>query len=341
MYDNIQVIRYMGNKNRLLDFIIPEIINITDPGDCICDLMAGTASVGYALKSRNRILSNDVQEYSYYISKALIENNDFVISSESGLQDLQKRYNENLYNKHYRFFANTYTDTYFSGEQCLQIDSIRYAIEFIENEYVKSLYLSALMGAMTKAQSSPGHFAQFMPKENDRIKQLRAMDVWQGFIEKCEDFANIVSNEYENKAYCLDYKELIRLPDIADVKCFYLDSPYSAEQYSRFYHILETVSKYDNPSVSYKAKYRDDRFFSKFCYTKSALDEFEEIISFAKSNGSCLVISYSNRGVVDIGDIVTVAEKYYEKLDLKSLEYDHSTQGKGNKQILEHLVILV
>ena len=25
MYDNIQVIRYMGNKNRLLEFIIPEI----------------------------------------------------------------------------------------------------------------------------------------------------------------------------------------------------------------------------------------------------------------------------------------------------------------------------
>ena len=130
MYDNIQVIRYMGNKNRLLDFIIPEIINITDPGDCICDLMAGTASVGYALKSRNRILSNDVQEYSYYISKALIENNDFVISSESGLQDLQKRYNENLYNKHYGFFANTYK-AIFSGEQCLQI-AIRYAIEFIK-----------------------------------------------------------------------------------------------------------------------------------------------------------------------------------------------------------------
>ena len=125
-----------------------------------------------------------------------------------------------------------------------------------------------------------------------------------------------------------------------DVKCFYLDSPYSPEQYSRFYHILETITKYDNPSVSYKAKYRDDRFFSKFCYKKSALDEFERIISFAKSNGSSLVISYSNRGIVDIEDIVTASEKYYEKIETKSFEYNHSTQGKGNKQILEYLIIL-
>lgn len=340
MYDNIQVIRYMGNKNRLLDIIVPEIRNITDEGDCICDLMAGTASIGYALKRRNRIFSNDVQKYSYCISKALIENNDFVISTDSALRHLQEKYNENLYNKKYRFFTETYTDTYFSGEQCLQIDSIRYAIEFIENEYIKSLYLSALMSAMCKVQSSPGHFAQFMSKENDRIKKLRAMDVWQNFIEKCEDFSGIVRNEYENKAYCLDYKELIKLPDMEDVKCFYLDSPYSPEQYSRFYHILETITKYDNPSVSYKAKYRDDRFISKFCYKKSALDEFERIISFAKSNGSSLVISYSNRGIVDIEDIVTASEKYYEKIETKSFEYNHSTQGKGNKQILEYLIIL-
>ena len=38
------------NKNKLLDFIIPEIKNITKKGDVICDLMAGTCSIAYALK---------------------------------------------------------------------------------------------------------------------------------------------------------------------------------------------------------------------------------------------------------------------------------------------------
>ena len=52
-YANIQTIRYMGNKNRLLNFVIPEIESVSNPGDVICDIMAGTHSIGYALKERN------------------------------------------------------------------------------------------------------------------------------------------------------------------------------------------------------------------------------------------------------------------------------------------------
>ena len=54
-YNQIKTIRYMGNKNRLLDFIIPQIIKITKKGEIICDLMTGTGSIAYALKNRNTI----------------------------------------------------------------------------------------------------------------------------------------------------------------------------------------------------------------------------------------------------------------------------------------------
>ena len=60
----------------------------------------------------------------------------------------------------------------------------------------------------------------------------------------------------QNKTYNLDYKKLLKLKELKDVETFYLDSPYSGEQYSRFYHILETLVKYDNPEVLFKAKYR-------------------------------------------------------------------------------------
>ena len=75
MYDSIQTIRYMGNKNKLLDFIIPEIEKITTSKSIVCDLMSGTNCIGYALKSRYTIYANDVQKYSECIAKALIENN--------------------------------------------------------------------------------------------------------------------------------------------------------------------------------------------------------------------------------------------------------------------------
>ena len=57
-----------------MDSIIPEIENITKPGDVICDVMAGTNSIGYALKERNIIYSNDIQFYSYAVGRAMLSN---------------------------------------------------------------------------------------------------------------------------------------------------------------------------------------------------------------------------------------------------------------------------
>ena len=85
--DYIQTIRYMGNKSKLLDYIVPEIENITQPGDTICDIMAGTNSIGYALKRRNKIVSNDFEYYSYVIAKCML-NNYSIPSSEEMHNDL-------------------------------------------------------------------------------------------------------------------------------------------------------------------------------------------------------------------------------------------------------------
>ena len=340
MYKNIQTIRYMGNKNKLLNFIIPEIENVTTKGSIICDLMGGTNSIGYALKENYQIFSNDVQEYSECIAKALIENNNTTIDKNIAQNDLEKEYQYNNKEMIYSFFYNTYSDTYFSKEQCLNIDSIRYAIEKIKDESKKNLYLTALMSSMCKIQSTPGHFAQFMPKEHKRIVPLRNMNIWDEFLEKCEDFKSIITNKFENKSYNLDYKELLKKEEIKSVETFYLDSPYSGEQYSRFYHILETIVKYDNPKVAYKAKYREDRFMSDFCYKKTVEEEFRNIIRYCKENNSNLVISYSNKGVIECKKLEEICKEYYDNVVVKTYDYKHSTQGKGNNKLLEYLYIL-
>ena len=69
-YPSIHTIRYMGNKTKLFNFLVPQIEKITKEGDVICDLMCGTSSIGYALSQRNRIISNDFQYSSSVVSKA-------------------------------------------------------------------------------------------------------------------------------------------------------------------------------------------------------------------------------------------------------------------------------
>lgn len=340
MYDNIQTIRYMGNKNKLLDFIVPEIEKITKKNGTICDLMGGTNTISYALKRNYKIITNDVQKYSECIANAIIVNNKFEINSKYAESKLKEKYEENLNFKKYDFFVNVYKDTYFSEKQCLEIDSIRYAIDFVEEIEEFNLFLTALMGAMCKVQSTPGHFAQYMPKDHKRILPLREMSVWNEFLIKCDDYCKIVKNNFNNQAFNMDYKELLKIVDLKEVDTFYLDSPYSGEQYSRFYHILETVVKYDNPKVAFKAKYREDRFMSDFCYKKSVENEFETIIEFCKKNNSNLVISYSNKGVIECKKLEDICKKYYTNIEIKTYNYKHSTQGKGSNELLEYLYIL-
>jgi len=340
MYDSIFVLRYMGNKNKLLKYIIPEIEAITEPGDTVCDLMAGTNVIGYALKKRNRIISNDIQYYSYVIGKALIENNNEIINESLARKELFDSYKENLKHFYYDFFKRNYADTYFSKRQCMDIDSIRYAIEQLDSEYKRMLYLCSLMSVMCKVQSTPGHFAQYMPKNHPRIIPLRAMDVWELFIKKSNDFNELVMNRYRNIALNLDYKELFKKDIVKEIKCFYLDSPYTTEQYSRFYHILETVTKYDSPEIRHKGLYRNDRYKSKFCYKKFVEQEFRNILGFVASINSKLVISYSNKGLISIERLRKIAYEYFNEIRIVDINYSHSTQGKGNKLIKEYIFIL-
>lgn len=335
----LDTIRYMGNKSKLLEHIIPEIKKVTPQDGIVCDLMAGSNSVSYALKEYCTVYTNDVQEYSYVISNAVIVNQKEIISSESANEDLFEWVLENNRDKKYNFFEKTYSQTYFSYKQCCDIDSIRYAINKIENEFKRSLYLFALMNAMCIVQSTPGHFAQFMPSEHERIIPLQKMDIWNEFLKKCDVYSEIFFTEKKNKAFCMNYVDLFNTNELAAVNTIYLDSPYSQEQYSRFYHILETLVKYDYPEVNFKAKYRNNRFMSDFCYKSKVAKEFKNILIFCKNNNINLVISYSNKGVLPIETLENLCKSFFETVEKKEIDYNHSTQGKGKKKISEIIMI--
>ncbi|MBQ6515973.1 DNA adenine methylase [bacterium] len=336
--NTLDTIRYMGIKTKLLDNIIPEIQKVTPKNGIVLDIMAGSNAVSYALKEFFTVYTNDIQEYSYTISKAVIENQAETISKETAKKELSENIDKNLQDKLYNFFENTYSDTYFSKKQCEYIDAIRYSVSQIKNKYRQALYLFALMDAMCKVQSTPGHFAQFMPSDHKRIIPLQNMDILEEFWDKCNNYSALCFTDKNNKAFCMDYKELLKLNDIKSVDTVYLDSPYSQEQYSRFYHILETLVKYDNPKVDFKAKYRDDRFQSDFCYKNRVKKEFETIISFCSKNGKNLVISYSNKGLLAENELFALCKSYFKKAELKEIDYKHSTQGKGEQKLKEIII---
>ena len=78
------------------------------------------------------------------------------------------------------------------------------------------------------------------------------------------------------------------------VDVIYIDPPYTNAHYSRFYHILETLVKYDYPDTEYHGRYRTDRYQSPFGIKSKAHDEFDTMISLCRTARKSLVISYSD-----------------------------------------------
>lgn len=327
-------IRYMGNKEKLLSFIVPEIISCCKKNDIVCDLMSGTNIIGYVLRDRNIIYSNDIQYYSYVIANAILKNMKFNFNELKETIEIRK-----LENSSFNFIYENYKDTYFSGNQCNEIDNIRYAIETVEEDY-KYVLLTALMMSMCKCQSTTGHFAQFLDKNHKRVIPLRKMSITDEFYKELIKFNNINGNNEKNKFFNLEVIELLKKIDIKSVGCFYLDPPYTHDQYSRFYHLLETVCKYDKPNLKYKAKYRMDRFMSDFCYSKNVIGAFSNIFEIISSYKKPVVVSYSNRGVLSIDELISLGKKFFKNAKYTECKYKHSSQGKGGINVSEKVLTL-
>ena len=137
----------------------------------------------------------------------------------------------------------------------------------------------------------------------------------------------------------MDYKDFIKTEDFKKVKCVYIDTPYTGEQYSRFYHILETVTKYDNPPLEYKAKYRKDRFTSGFSLRSTAKDEFKDMLNLLSQMNKTIVLSYSSKGLIPLDELEFIICKRFKNVQMLEKDYSHSTQGKGNIKITEVLFI--
>lgn len=330
--------RYMGTKYNLLEFLIPHLKTLIDPGKTFVDLMSGTNSVSYAMKPFYKIISNDIQEYTRHIGIALIKNNYTNIT----YKDYEKDISDNISNNFtHDLFLKYYKNTYFSKKQCVDIDNIRYAIDRVNDKTKKSLYFISLFYAMGYAQLTTGHFAQYLPNNHPRIKPLKSISILKTFKKRVLENKIIFSN-FKNEVYTDNYRKLLddkNLNKLNTVGLIYVDPPYSSAQYSRFYHILETVTKYDYPIINYKGKYRSDRFQSDFCYKDRVLKEFDFIFQQAYKIGSNVAVSYSTKGIANPGDIANIAKRYFRKTAIFSKAYHHSKLGSGIVRDINEILI--
>lgn len=125
----------------------------------------------------------------------------------------------------------------------------------------------------------------------------------------------------------------------------YLDAPYTREEYSRFYHVLETLVSYTYPSctgIGLTPK-PGERFKSEF-FTKvetQIADALVSVITNILQRGWICAWSYSDSSAANIYQVISsVCRKMTFDIKSYSAPFVHKSQGGAKpKKVTEYLII--
>lgn len=371
------LIKYMGAKREILEFVIKAIRDLNVDAEWFCDLFSGTSIVSASLKDEYNIHANDIQKYSAIFSYTYFQNLNRVIPTShikeikervfSEVAEFKKHYSQlevdyskitnykelqqleldqqklinNNFNIGFNLFTKYYSGTYWSVEQCIWIDSIRAVAEYYAGTPSYYAILSALIFAMSYSSQSTGHFAQYRDVTESNMNDIliyRNKNIWNLFSKKFEELITTLNTDTNLKyrVTSLDYADCLRI--IEKNSIVYADPPYSTVHYSRFYHAIETLVRYDHPIIKYKGRYRDDRHQSPFDQKKEVRTAFQTLFEGIKRKESHLVLSYSNNGMISQEEILNIGNSVFGKdytCNLHSKKYLHSKMGRSDKHQLD------
>lgn len=379
------IIKYMGSKKKILDFVVDGLNVVYNDGK-ICDLFSGAGNLAGSIGTQVEFISNDIQEYSsilanlylYNDKTSLVEDIIEKIDSEviqkvskfkkkhSNLEfeyydtinlkefkklELKQRelINHDFFKEKFHLFTKYYSGTYWSFDQCIEIDIIRSIAERYKGTFIYYAVISSLMFGMAYTSQSTGHYAQYREAKDEKSKNdilmYRLKSLKELFKKKMyELMKKLKENNFSYKTTSLDYLKCLDLLKEGDT--VYADPPYGFVHYSRFYHILETLTKYDYPTIEHKGRYRNDRHQSPFCKKTEVGVAFNMLFEKVKEKKVNLVLSYSNNGMISLEEIQKIADNVLAKkcdISIRTLEHLHSTMGRRedkSREVEEALILI-
>ena len=266
--------RYLGSKQKLLDFIDSVVREHTEGVETVADIFAGTGVVAHMFQEQGKnVIVNDILHsnlVTYYTW----------FGSEKADYDLIKkligRLNE-LKADEDNYVSLNFGDRYFSMENARKIGAVREAIEDLDIGFrEKCFLLTSLLYAMDKAANTVGHYDSYR-RNMDTRKPLRLRV--PGYSENPG-----------SRIYSMDANRLVRYIK-ADL--VYIDTPYNSRQYGDAYHLLENITDWHKPDVTGVAKKMPDREHIKSDYsTQKAPEAFDDLIRH--TDARYILVSYNN-----------------------------------------------
>lgn len=297
------------------------------------------ARFGEELRNERRILARTAaRDYRLAQETWLHAGNDADIADE--VASLRTRHRGP-----HRLATLSFAWGYFGLQQSVEIDSVRAAIDkALEHGAITqdaaAWYRLALLQVCSRAASAPGHFAQYLNGKTDaglgRIVASRRRSIWEGMLQDLEGLTPYGTRRWRGRNRVLGEDALAIWPTLDRARLprpaiFYADPPYSKEQYSRFYHVLETLERYDYPESQGAGRYRPDRFVTPLSQKAGVLESCRQLFCEIAAREGTLVLSYPSSGLLTAGLGIDVAsllsEHFTDVREAIAQPSRHSTLG--------------
>ena len=271
----------------------------------------------------------------------------------------------------YHLCSSYYPNVYLGIRQAVDIDSFRYAIDQLSgpgSAAKRRHYLAALLHAASVTTSATSHFCQPRGLVRDAevlaVLQRRAVSIPSRLLAFSRAIRATVAQAKPrpgSRASCSDWRELFASGEMSSIDVVYADPPYTADNYSRFYHVLEVLVRYDYPELQVsrgkttKGRYPviEERHQSPFCHRRGVDAELSDLFQASANAGAAIVLSYAEENGLwfkvqrDQGASATearegflnLARQAYRDVRLETQALLHSGQGDSNHEVTELLLI--
>ena len=322
-----QLIPYIGNKRKLTSLIRAAIEATGVREGTFYDAFAGSTVVSRLAKALGyRVIANDWEPYSYYVSLAYIRNNrppEFralggihnAINTLNRLEPIRGYIARHYCPEDDERYDPDSERMFYTQENGRRIDAIRERIAswkasgtICDDE--EAALLAPLIFQAAYCSNTSGVFKGFHRGWGGATKTA-----WYR-IRSTLTLAPPVfwDNSRENLVYKGDANSLL---DEVECDIAYLDPPYNQHQYGANYHLLNTVALWDKPQIGprFEARHADNgksairkdwrtERRSLYCYRDSAQAAFSRLVGGIKAR--FMLVSYSTDGIIPFDDLLGI-----------------------------------
>ena len=318
-YLQLQNRRYIGSKQKLINWIFT-IIKKECKGDSFIDIFAGTGIVSaIASKEYTNLIMNDFLYSNNLLYNAFFQDEKF---SQKRIDEIIKEYNNlNPDDLDENYFSKNFGDKFFSKNSAKKIGFIRENIE-INKINLYNILIASLIYSLDKIANTVGHYDAYFKK--NKIKD--------NFFMKSIDVTNV-----KNISIHREDANILAKKIKADVA--YIDPPYNSRQYSRFYHVLETLAKWECPKLYGVALKPAPENMSDYCRVQAKY-KFKQLVN--DLDVKYLVVSYNNtyksksKSSKNKITLEEIEEILNTKGNTKVFSKEHQSFNTGNTEFDDH-----